>query len=217
MFKSTLRFLGNRFLFLFINLLCKTLSIEIKNHWPVHQLFEKKENIVLAFWHGTMLAPWFLHSDRNFAALVSQSKDGELLTRVLTKWKYKVSRGSSHRGGKEALNQLLELGRKNYSVAITPDGPTGPPFVMKPGAVVTAKKVEMPLVLLGIAYKNAITLRSWDQFQIPKPFSKAAAVYSDPIYIDKNLSYDETTEVIRKAEHKLNKLQAEAKRIVNGN
>jgi hypothetical protein len=100
---------------------------------------------------------------------------------------------------------------KNYSnVAITPDGPTGPPRKMKAGAVVLSKKTGAALVMLGVGYSNKISLKSWDKFQIPLPFSRVVAVYSEPYEFDMNMTYEQTSEKITECESKLNSLQREA-------
>jgi hypothetical protein len=157
-----------------------------------------------------MAIGWYLHKDQNISALVSKSKDGDVLANILKKWNYKVVRGSSHIGGKDALGLMLELTRQNFSLAITPDGPTGPPRIMKAGAVITAKKTGIPLILMGIGVKNKFVLKSWDSFQVPKPFSKAVVLFSDPILIDKDLSYDDTSKMILDCEKRLNELQIKA-------
>ena len=211
--RNVLRNIGDKFLFFAVDVLCKSLRIKIENGDAVQKLIDEKKNFVVAFWHGSMLLGWFLHKDRNFAALVSKSKDGDLLSNVLTKWNFEVARGSSHVGGGEALIILLKSAEEGYSIAITPDGPTGPIYKMKPGAVITAKKSKIPLFLLGIANSKKRKLKSWDGFEIPKFFSKSVAVYSDPITIDENLSYDETSIKIEECEELLNKLQMKAEEL----
>ena len=81
---------------------------------------------------------------------------------------------------------------------------------MKAGAVITAKKAGIPLILLGINYSKKYVLNSWDKFQIPKPFSKIYVIYSEPIFVNKNLSYDETSNIILECETELNNLQSKA-------
>jgi lysophospholipid acyltransferase (LPLAT)-like uncharacterized protein len=208
--QDALRVIGNYVLFGLASLLCRSLKINIKNGKAVEQFFEENKRIVLAFWHGTMLIPWFVHRDKNFAALVSKSKDGGLLERVLKPLNYKVVRGSSHTGGSVALGVLVDLARHERSVAITPDGPRGPVHKLKAGAVVAAKRANVPLVLLGVGYQNKRELSSWDKFQVPKFFSRINLIYSDPIIIDQDLSYEETTKLIETCEIKLNELQREA-------
>ena len=211
--QNLLRKLGDVFLHSIISVLCKSVKISKTNYSVIEKLLDKKQNFVLAFWHGTMLMPWYIHQNQNFSALVSQSKDGGLLANSLDKWGYKVTRGSSHKGGKEALATLQESAQQHYSIAITPDGPTGPPRIMKAGAVITAQRSGIPLVLCGVAYKKKYVFNSWDKFEIPKFFSKVSVQYSEPIYIDKNIDRDETSEIIKECDTKLNQLQEDAEKI----
>jgi len=208
--KKILNFLGLRLSNLAVNVLLKTIRLEIKNGDAVNKLFAEKKNFVAASWHGSMMIGWYLHRKKNFSALVSKSKDGDILANVLEKWNYKIIRGSSHIGGKKALELMLDLIKQKFSVAITPDGPTGPRHKMKAGAVVASKKSNVPLFLVGIGIRNKFVMKSWDSFEVPKPFSKVVVVYSDPISIDANLSYEETDQRIHECEALLNKLQKEA-------
>lgn len=208
--RNVLRYIGMRFAGAAINVLLKSLRIEIKNSGHVLRTVNEKKNFVAAFWHGSMMIGWYIHRNKNFSALVSQSKDGEVLASILEKWNYYVVRGSSSTGGSEALSAMVELMSKNYSLAITPDGPTGPIHQMKAGAVITAKKSNVPLFLAGIGIKKKFVLKSWDRFEIPKPFSKVVVIYSDPIFIDDSLDYDATNQKIVECEKLLNKLQKEA-------
>lgn len=208
--QNFLRLLGNYFLAETVTLLCNSLRIIKKNEAVVEELKEEKQNFVLAFWHGTMLLPWYLHRNEDFSALTSQSKDGDLLSKVLTKWKYNVVRGSSSSGGDKALSTMIDHAKNNYSITITPDGPGGPRHIFKPGGVITAKKSSVPLVLAGVGFKNKKVLSNWDKFEIPYFFTKANIRYSKPIYLDENLSYEETSAMIKNCEAKLNQLQEEA-------
>jgi lysophospholipid acyltransferase (LPLAT)-like uncharacterized protein len=83
---------------------------------------------------------------------------------------------------------------------------------MKAGAVVTAQKSNIPLVLAGIGIKKKKTLKSWDKFEIPALFSKTKVVYSNPIYFNNEISYSQTSDIITFCENKLNELQKEAGR-----
>ncbi|MCL6494591.1 MAG: lysophospholipid acyltransferase family protein [Ignavibacterium sp.] len=208
--QNILRLLGNYFLKSAINLLCKSLKIEKINQEVINVLQRKNQNYVLAFWHSTMLLPWYVHRNQNFAALTSLSKDGDLLARQLKSWNYKVVRGSSSKGGDIALGIMVDLAKNKYSIAITPDGPKGPVRQFKAGAVVTAKKSGIPVVLAGVGFSKKRKLKSWDSFEVPKFFSKAKIVYSEPIFVNSELSYEETSEIIKKCEQMLNELQDSA-------
>jgi len=207
--KKILWSLGNFLSVSIVTALCKTLFIEEDNKASVEQLLENKQNIIIVFWHGTMIVPWFLMRGKNLSTIISKSKDGEILSRLLTKWTYNVRRGSSSKGGKEVLENLIEDAKNFNSIAITPDGPRGPDRVMKAGATVIAKKTGLPIILAGTAYKQRLKLKSWDNFEVPMFFSKACIKYSYPIYVDKNLSYDETDKLINKLGSELNSLQHE--------
>jgi len=208
--QQVLRFLGDYFLYYGITALCKSLKIEKENYAVIENLNSKNQNYVLAFWHGTMMLPWYLHGAPNFAALTSKSKDGDLLAKILKKWKYQVVRGSSSTGGDVALGVMVDYARNKYSIAITPDGPRGPRQNFKAGAVVTAKKTKIPVVLAGVGFKRKKILSNWDKFEIPYFFTCAKVVYSDPIYVDSNLTYDETYAIISKCDAELNMLQQQA-------
>ncbi len=208
--RNVLRYIGIQFASTAISVLIKTLRIKIINGETISKFANEKKNFVSAFWHGSMLIGWYMHKNENVAALVSQSKDGEVLAKILEKWNYKVVRGSSSLGGNEALSVMVDLIRGNNSLAITPDGPRGPIYKMKAGAVVTAKKTNVPLFLAGIGIKKKSVLKSWDHFEVPKPFSKVVVLYSDPVLIDDSFSYEETNQKIIECEALLNKLQKDA-------
>jgi lysophospholipid acyltransferase (LPLAT)-like uncharacterized protein len=208
--QGVLRFLGYHFLYYILTFLCKSLKVVRQNKEAIDKLSKDNQNYVLAFWHGTMILPWYLHGSQNFAALTSKSKDGDLLAKILKKWKYKVIRGSSSTGGEVALGIMVDYAKNKYSVAITPDGPRGPRHDFKAGAVVTAKKAGIPMILAGVGFKRKKFLSNWDKFEIPYFFSKARIIYSEPIYVNKGLTYEETSEVIVKCNAEMNRLQTQA-------
>ena len=208
--QDSLRFASQFFIAQGITALCKSLKITMQNSEAIEKLKSEKQNFVLAFWHGTMLLPWYLHGNPSFAALTSKSKDGDLLAKILRKWNYKVVRGSSSVGGDVALGILIDYTKNDYSIAITPDGPRGPRHKFKAGAVITAKKANVPIILSGVGYKKRKVLKNWDKFEVPFFFSSAKIIYSDPIYVSKELDYDETSDVIEKCETELNLLQQKA-------
>ena len=212
--QDSLRYLGHYFLYHLVQVLCNSLRVAVKNGEVIDKLKKENKNYVLAFWHGTMLLPWYLHRNTDMTALISKSKDGDLLAKLLKGWNYSVVRGSSSEGGNVALGIIIDFARNKNSIAITPDGPKGPAYKLKAGAVITAKKSGLPLVMLGIGIKNKRTLKNWDKFQIPKFFSVVRAVYSEPIYVERNLNYEQTSGVIKDCEVKLNELQKEAEKLI---
>jgi len=208
--RGILRFFADHFLYYVVTALCKSLKIEKHNYEAIQKLNSKNQNYVLAFWHGTMLLPWYLHGSPDVVALTSKSKDGDILAKILRKWKFNVVRGSSSTGGDVALDTMVDYAKNKSSIAITPDGPRGPRHQFKAGAVVIAKKATIPLILVGIGLKRKQLLSNWDKFEIPIFFTKAVAIYSEPVFVNSNLTYDEISELISDCEKKLNELQTQA-------
>jgi lysophospholipid acyltransferase (LPLAT)-like uncharacterized protein len=164
---------------------------------------------VVAFWHGFMLPVWKHFTKFKPAALVSQSKDGRLLTELLEKWKYNVVRGSSSKGGREALDSIINLLDTNI-VLITPDGPRGPARQFKAGAVVAARKAGVPLYLCSVQISKSIKLnKSWDKFRIPMPFTKIILNLSLPYKPESANTREETEAYINYMENELNNMQNE--------
>lgn len=128
---------------------------------------------VVAFWHGAMLPMWYRFRSSGSAALVSASRDGQLLAEYLERaLAYAdVVRGSSSRGGSEALAAMVAtLGRRRCLV--TPDGPRGPARQVKAGALVAGTRAGVPVVLAGWRCRRSLALKSWDGMRIPFPFSR---------------------------------------------
>ena len=115
--------------------------------------------------------------------MISASRDGELISRVAGFFGYVPIRGSSSRGGKEAAQEMVAALQAGRRCAITPDGPRGPRRELKMGVVQLAKMTGSPVVPFGFAVERGWRLRSWDQFIVPKPFSKAVFVYGEPILV----------------------------------
>jgi lysophospholipid acyltransferase (LPLAT)-like uncharacterized protein len=158
-----------RLLPFFVTLLASTLRIS----WRGATL---PKRAIIMFWHGDMLAGWYSVRKRKPIALVSQSKDGNFLAAVLSKWGYKLTRGSSKKSGMEALERAMQSVQSNEqdSLVITPDGPRGPRHVYKRGAFIAASELQLPLFHLQIRYSSHRTLKSWDKFVIPLPFSNVS-------------------------------------------
>lgn len=182
------RRLTYRLLAVIARLVCLTLRTRRVNAEHVDALMNDGRPCVVAFWHGSMIPGWFMHRPRprsRVSALVSLSKDGAILASVLEAWGFKLIRGSSHIGGREALAMMTDDLRNGYTLCVTPDGPRGPRHVMKPGAAVAARRTGVPLVIAGIALRRKKILgKSWDRFEIPMPFSELCIWYGEPIVFE---------------------------------
>lgn len=160
---------------------------------------------VIAFWHGMMLPVWFyFRKQENKTAIISKSKDGEILSKYLKLLKYNLIRGSSSSGGKGVIEQASKSAKESI-VLITPDGPRGPNRVMKVGAVKIAYNAGVPLQLCNVKISKSIKLNNWDKFQIPLPFSSITLSFSEIIIIDSM----EDREEVKKSMKEFEKLMSE--------
>ncbi|NUO08461.1 MAG: lysophospholipid acyltransferase family protein [Candidatus Brocadia sp.] len=146
---------------------------------------------IYTFWHCLILIPAYVGRNKNIQVLISQHSDGEYIAQVIKRLGFGVIRGSTTRGGARAIRTMVDKVREGYSVAITPDGPRGPRFVVQPGCVYLSQKTGLQVIPTSIGLSHYWKLPSWDGFRIPKPFSRALIMYGDPIPIPPNLTEDE--------------------------
>lgn len=161
--------------------------VYVHRHYERHA-WSRGRPVILAFWHGRMLYVVHLYHRQRFTALVSRSRDGELVSRVLQGFGVHVTRGSSSRGGARALIALARHMRSGYHVAITPDGPRGPRYCVQPGIVTLAKRTGAVIVPVSYSARWKKELRSWDRFVVPLPFSRVVVVYGEPICVPASAS-----------------------------
>ncbi len=137
---------------------------------------KKDEPVAIVLWHNRL----FLSAEivrryrqgRPVYALVSASQDGAWLTAFFAAAGLRTVRGSSSRMGREAATALVDVLRAGHDVGITPDGPRGPCYELKPGALIVTRRTRTPILIVGGEFESAWRLRSWDRFYIPRPFSR---------------------------------------------
>jgi lysophospholipid acyltransferase (LPLAT)-like uncharacterized protein len=147
-----------------------------------HPVDPRSTRYIYAFWHETLLAP-LVRRRLPARMLISQHADGELIAQVCGFLGIGVVRGSTARGGSQALMELIRGGEDARHPAFTPDGPLGPRREIKSGIVMVAAKTGLPIVPVGIGYTRAWRAQSWDRFAVPLPFTTIAAVIGEPIAI----------------------------------
>jgi hypothetical protein len=147
-------------------------------------------SLIFVFWHNRIfLMPhlfrkyWRPLGHDKVAVLISRSRDGEKLADVLQHFNLACVRGSSSRGGAEALREMTRLVRDGYDIGITPDGPRGPCYVMQPGCVSLAHVTGAPIIPVSYAVNWQITLKSWDRFIIPLPFARCVVRLGTPVRV----------------------------------
>jgi lysophospholipid acyltransferase (LPLAT)-like uncharacterized protein len=163
---------------LFIITVAKTIRFRVRDP---HGFLARRDTgpMIFLFWHNRLALCVELY--RRFrlpqnpvagmAALISASRDGAMLSDIFERFGVQPVRGSSSRRGAQALRELTTWSERGYDLAITPDGPRGPRYVLADGAVGLACVTGRPIILFSYYLHWKITLNSWDAFQIPLPFS----------------------------------------------
>lgn len=139
--------------------------------------------VVYTLWHGQMLPILWGHRQPT-GVLISEHRDGEIIARIVKRFGFFGIRGSTTRGGARALLECVRTLRSGADVAITPDGPRGPRHSFASGAVVVAFRAQASIVPIVAHVDRRWTLRSWDGFEIPKPFARVTVLYGAPVRVD---------------------------------
>jgi hypothetical protein len=147
--------------------------------------------VIFALWHNRLglcmkVYESFVrphHPHDHLAALISASRDGALLAAILQNFGVEPVRGSSSRRGAQALLELSTWAERGYDLAVTPDGPRGPRYVVQDGVLALAQVTGLPIVPYSCQLAWKVCARSWDRFQIPLPFSRCEMTFGEPISV----------------------------------
>src|SRR5437763_3472944 len=170
--------------FILINLIGGTIKFEIEG-WDNWEAASRDGKIpIYTFWHNRVFLATYFWQRRGIVVMTSQSFDGEYIARFIQRFGYGAARGSSTRGAIGAVVEMVRLMRAGCPTAFTIDGPKGPRYEAKMGSVLLAKKTGFPILPFTITAKRFWEAKkSWDQFQIPKPFTRARVFIATPIYV----------------------------------
>jgi lysophospholipid acyltransferase (LPLAT)-like uncharacterized protein len=192
-----------------VALLRATLRVELLHRKKFLDLEARRVPILLALWHGRMFLPIDAHRHAGIVTMASQSEDGEIIARWLENNGYLVTRGSTSRGGSEALRHMVRRVRSGHHAALTVDGPQGPARVVQPGVIRLARLTEAWILPISFSSSRPLLLSSWDRFLLPKPFSRNVVAYGDPFAISKEMPDEAALAKVRAA---LDDVTAEADR-----
>ena len=170
----------------FIRCLWLTASKRVYGLMALREEFDAGRGVIIAFWHGRMLLlpPFFeRYLFREAHVLISQHRDGELISRAIKGFSLDSIRGSSRRGGKEAMVEMIEKVRAGAIIGITPDGPRGPGEKARRGVIELAHITGAPIFPLTYAASRQKKIDSWDRFVAPAPFSRVVFVIGKPIRV----------------------------------
>lgn len=156
---------------------------------------------IYAIWHGEILmaaaAYTYYTKRKTIDTIVSNHFDGELVARLMQLFGGGTIRGSSSKGGVSALRGALKALQKRRDIGITPDGPRGPRHSVADGAAALAMMRKVPIITMNCKLSSYWSMKSWDHFCIPKPFSTIEFYFGDPFYVDE-LSLEEAKALIQK-------------------
>src|SRR6266436_1840093 len=170
--------------FILIKLIGRTVKFQVEGweHWEAASRDEKIP--IYTFWHNRVFLSTYFWRRRRIVVMTSKSFDGEYIARFIQRFGYGASRGSSTRGATGAVVEMIRLMSAGCPCAFTIDGPKGPRYVAKMGAVLLAKKTGNPILPFTItADRFWEAKKSWDGFQVPRPFTRARVTIAAPIFV----------------------------------
>ena len=189
-----------------LDALMRTTSARTEGEENFRRFWREKRPVVFTLWHGRLLPCTYHHRHQNVVTLVSHHRDGEYITRLVQKWGYTAVRGSSSRGGLDALRELVRHLRNGRSLAITPDGPRGPREKLKPGPLLAAQLTGAPIIPVASGASRASYFGGWDRFLIPHPFARLRIAYGEPVYVPRRGDEAELQVVADEVEARLGEL-----------
>ncbi|MDR0449238.1 MAG: lysophospholipid acyltransferase family protein [Rickettsiales bacterium] len=162
----------------------------------------KKKPVIFAFWHGRsmMLSPLVRKGRFDGYAIASTHRDGRLMAKIQRIFGLKTIWGTSKRNGISVLRQGLKVLKRGSMICMTPDGPKGPRMRLRDGIFYFAKITGAPILPVCYSSSRPKILRNWDKYMIPKPFSRVKIEVGVPVYIPRNISDSELSEVKKKLE-----------------
>jgi len=165
-----------------LKLLYRTCSVEIRHSETYECMQREHGQLILGFWHETLLLTLWMYRNLGYHTLTSFSFDGELAARACRQFGSYAVRGSTSRGALAAMRQMEKLvAIHGGTVGLTLDGPKGPRRQAKTGAAYLAMKTGVPILPCAFIAAPCWRLRSWDRMMVPKPFSRIVCVYGGPV------------------------------------
>ena len=194
-------------IYFIIKLLGDTYRLKVEGWEKVEVV---KTGKILCAFHGRTVMATKLFRNRNYWALISHSRDGEMQNGIFRRFGFQTIRGSTGRGGLKAALEAIKVLRNGDTLVFTPDGPRGPSGIVQEGAMMIARKSGAALIPVGVSAKRRKLFRSWDRFMIPKPFSQCVMLFGDPIYIPEDASEEEVEKLRLEFQTAMREIEAEA-------
>lgn len=189
--------------------LIRSVDATLRYRWTIHPAAEaalRSGPVIFAIWHNRLALSLMLYQRAcrilrtseswrsarpRMAAMVSASRDGGFLSRVLEHFGVQPVRGSTSRRGPQALLELTTWAERGYDLAVTPDGPRGPREVVQEGVLALAQLTGLPIVPVNYQLAWKYIIRSWDRFQVPLPFGRCNVVLDQVLRIPREATQQE--------------------------
>ncbi len=188
----------------------RSMVFETKGEENYLKFKREDKNVILATWHSRLFLTVYYYryklDGKNICVLVSSSRDGEFIARIVRKFGYSAVRGSSRHYRKNAHEEALKKLSEGFDMGITPDGPRGPAEKVQQGVIHIASESGCPIVPMTFNSSRNTRLNSWDRFVFPHPFTKAVVIFGSPVYIPSDASKEEKLKKGRELEIVLNRI-----------
>jgi lysophospholipid acyltransferase (LPLAT)-like uncharacterized protein len=187
----------------------RTIRWESEGDSHLDDIYQSGHRAIFTFWHGRIFPSTYYWRNRGIVVMTSLNQDGEAIAQCINRFGFGAARGSSSRGGFRALAEMAREIRDGHDAAFTIDGPRGPRYVAKQGPVLLAMKTGAAIFCFHISMERKIQLKSWDEFQIPLPFTRALVLKAEPIWVPENASEPELRSLHQQMQETLDKLRIE--------
>ena len=177
-----------------------TSRTELENEAIIDEARRIHGGFILSTWHRDIFFSIWMFRELHLTAMISASRDGEGIFQVMQNFNFKGIRGSSNRGGTEALIETGKFLNQGGGLAIAPDGPTGPSLQSKSGIILLARDSGVPIIPWSYASKSEWLLKTWDRHRIPKPFNRIRGTFGEPLMVPQDLKLDVIPEYCSKLE-----------------
>ncbi len=182
---------------IFIRIISATYRIRVIAPEIEKSIFDRGEVPIYISWHQRFFPGIVFFANRHrISIMISKSKDGEFIARIVKVLGWTPVRGSSARagvdkGGKQALEELKQKALEGCTIGHIVDGPKGPFGVVKPGLLLIAQHSGMPILPAIVSAEKRWNMKGWDRFMIPKPFSRVIIRFDHETYIPKDITPEE--------------------------
>ena len=180
---------------------------DVRGRDNYESLIKEGRSVILSVWHGQLLSVVHDLRKENFYAIAGTHEDAEIISRIATKWGWNMMRGSSKEKGEVAYKNMINaLKQPGNAVFITPDGPTGPARIPKPGGIRAAQATNAAIIPISVRSTRRWGFANWDTFYLEKPFGKIYIQYGEPIFFNKEQNFDECSQILIEKMNELEKI-----------